>query len=124
MRRATRGELVGPRAEGTGVQPVGQPVRDDPGEHLGGGVHPGERRVVVEVAVGQRTDDGVQLVGRPPDVDDDPVVVEPRPAERRVDHERRAVQLLRRAEHLAAQAVGHHHVVPDGQAEHGTGPVP
>ena len=42
-----------------------------------------------------------------------------RAAERRVDDERRAVQPLRRPEHLAAEAVGDHHVVADGHAEHG-----
>ena len=41
-----------------------------------------------------------------------------RPPERRVDDVRRAVQPLRRAEHLAPEAVGDHHVVADGHAEH------
>ena len=42
------------------------------------------------------------------------------PAERRVDDVRRAVQALRRPEHLAAEAVRDHHVVADGHAEHGS----
>ena len=60
----------------------------------------------------------MQLLGGPADVDDDVVGVERRPPERRVDDVRRAVQPLRRSEDLAAEAVGDHHVVADGHAEH------
>ena len=49
----------------------------------------------------------------------DAVVVERRGPHRGVDDVGRPVQPLGRAEHLAAQAVGHHHVVADGHAEHG-----
>ena len=51
------------------------------------------------------------------------VGVELRPLERGVDDVRRAVQPLRRPEHLAAEAVGDHHVISHGHAEHGLPPV-
>ena len=100
------------------MDPVGQPVGDDLGQRLGGGVDAGERRLVVEVAVAQLAEDRVQLLGGPADVDHDVVGVQAAPAERRVDDVRRAVQPLRRSEDLAAEAVGDHHVVADGHAEH------
>ena len=112
-------ELAGGLAERAGVHPLGQPVGDHPGQRLGRGVHAGERGLVVEVAVVELGQHGVQLLGRPADVDHDVVGVQRRPPERRVDDERRAVQALRRPEHLAAEAVGDHHVIADGHAEHG-----
>ena len=60
----------------------------------------------------------MERVGGAADVDDDPVGVECRAPERRVDDVRRAVQTLRRPEDLAAETVGDHHVVADGHAEH------
>ena len=102
------------------MHPLGESIGDHLGQRLGGGVHAGERGLVVEVAVAQLADDGVQLLGRPPDVDHDVVGVESRPPERRVDDVGRAVQALRGSEHLAAEAVGDHHVIADGHAEHGS----
>ena len=93
-------------------------VGDHLGERLGGGVHPREGGLVVQVAIGELAQHGVQRLGRLPDVHHDAVVVEGRAPERRVDDVRRAVQPLRGAEHLAAEAVGDHHVVADGHAEH------
>ena len=93
-------------AEGAGRDPVRQPVGDDLGERFGGGVHPGERALVVEVAVGELGEHGVQLLGRATDVDDDVVGVELRAPERGVDDVRRAVQLLGGAEHLALRSCG------------------
>ena len=109
-------------AQRAGVDPVGEPVGDHLGQRLGGGVHPGEVGLVVEVAVGQLAEHGVQLLGRPADVDDDVVGVEVGAPERRVDDVRRPVQALRGSEHLTAEAVGDHHVVADGHAEHASTP--
>ena len=100
------------------MHPLGEPVGDRPGQHLGGRVHAREGRLVVEVAVVQLADDRAQLLGGPADVDDDAVRVEFGPAEGRVDDERRPVQALRGPEDLALEAVGDHHVVADGHAEH------
>ena len=61
----------------------------------------------------------VQYLGRPTDVDDDVVRVEIRAPERGVDDVGRAMEALRRPEHVAAEAVGDHHVIADGDAEHG-----
>jgi len=60
-----------------------------------------ERGFVVEVAVGELGQHGMQLLGRPTDVGHDPVAVELRAPEGRVDDVRRAVQALRGPEHLA-----------------------
>ena len=60
-----------------------------------------------------------QLLGGQADVDDDVVGVQLGPAERGVDDEGGAVQLLGRSEDLAAEAVRDHDVVADGDAEHG-----
>ena len=110
-------------AQRAGVHPVREPVGDHPGERLGGGVHARERGLVVEVAVGELGQHRVQLLGRAADVDHDVVGVEGGAPERGVDDVRRAVQTLRRPEHLAAEAVGDHHVVADGHAEHDLLPV-
>ena len=104
--------------------PLGQPVGDVACQHLGGGVGAGEGRLIVEVAVGQRPDDLGERGGRPADVDEDAVGVEALATEGRVHDERRSVQRLRGPEHLAAEAVRHHHVVADGHAEHGTSSAP
>ena len=61
----------------------------------------------------------MQLLGCSDDVDDDAVGVEIRAPEGRIDDVRRAVEPLRGPECLAAQAVGDHHVIADGHAEHG-----
>jgi hypothetical protein len=65
----------------------------------------------------------MQLLARSTDVDHDVVSVESRAPERGVDDVRRSVQALRRPEHLAAEAVGDHHVIADGHAEHDLFPV-
>jgi hypothetical protein len=119
---AVTGELTSALTQCTGADPIGESVRDHLGQRLGGGVHPGERGLLVEVAVAQRAHDGVQLLGGSADVDHDVVRVESRPAERGVHHEGRAVQPLRRTENLTPEAVRDHHVVADGHAEHRTTP--
>ena len=111
-------EVPSALAQGAGVHPVGEAIRDDPGERLGGGVHAGKCGLVVEVAVGELSQQLVQLLGRTTDVDHDVVGVEVRTPERGVDDVRRAVQALRRSEYIAAEAVGDHHVIADGDAEH------
>ena len=98
---------------------LGQPVGDHLGEQFGRGVDPGKGRIVVEIVVTQRADDGAQLVGSPPDVDHNVVVVEGGPPERRIDDVGRAVKVLRGPEHLAAEAVRDHHVVAHCHTEHG-----
>jgi hypothetical protein len=60
----------------------------------------------------------MQLLGCSADVDHDVVGVESRAPERGVDDVRRAVQALRRPEHLTPKTVGDHHVVAYGHAEH------
>src|SRR6478752_3120885 len=85
-------------------------------------VHAGERRVVVEVGVVELGNDGVQLLRGPADVDHDAVGVEVDAAEGGVDDVRRPVEPLGGPEHLAPEAVGDHHVVSDGHAEHGLTP--
>ena len=116
-------ELPGGVAQGAGVHPFGESICDHPGERLGGGVHARERGLVVEVAVGELGQHCVQLLGRATDVDHDVVGVEGRAPERGVDDVRRAVQALRGPEHLAAEAVGDHHVIAYGHAEHVLFPV-
>ena len=88
------------------MHPLGEPIRDHPGERLGGGVHAREGGLVVEVAVGELGQHGVQLLGRATDVDHDVVGVERRAPERGVDDVRRAVQALRGPEHLARGSCG------------------
>ncbi len=105
-------------AEGAGVQTLRDPVGDDPRELLRRRVHVCQARLLVEVAVVELRQHGAQHLGRPADVDDQSVVVELGPPERRVDDVGRAMEPLRRPEGLAPQAVGDQHVVPDGHAEH------
>ena len=93
------------------------------GQPLGGRDGAGEGRLVVEVAVVDVGKDGVQLAGGGADVDDDAVGVELGPPELDVDDVGGAVQALRRAEHLAAQAVGDHHVVAHADGEHRLAPL-
>src|SRR6185503_17830802 len=71
-------------------------------------------RLVVEVAEIQRGEHAAQRVARAAYVDDDPVGVELLAAKLDVDDVGRAVQLLRRAEHLALEAVRDHEVVANG----------
>jgi hypothetical protein len=97
---------------------LGEPVGNEASEHLGRAVLAGQGRLVVEVAVVERAEHTMQLLGGPADVDEDPVCVELRAGERRVHDVRRTVQALRRAEHLAAQAVRDHDVVPHGHPVH------
>ena len=56
---------------------------------------------------------------RAADVDHDAVGIERVGDERRIDHEGRAVQRLRRAEHRAAKRMGDHDVVADFDGEQG-----
>ena len=114
---AMPGQPAGALAERAGVHPLGQPVGDHPGQHLGGGVDAGELRLVVQVAVVELAEDGVELLGGQADVHDDAVGVELGPPEGRVDDVRRAVQPLGGSEDLAAETVGDHHVVADRHAE-------
>ena len=61
----------------------------------------------------------MQRVARAADVDDDAVRIERGAAKLDVDDVRGAVQALRRAEHLALEAVRDHEVVANANAEHG-----
>ena len=102
------GQLSRAVTEGAVTDPFGEPVRDEPGQHLRRGVAAGERGLVVEVAVVEICEHAVQLRGGPPDVDHDAVGVHRPPGEGRVHDVRRSVQALRRPEHLAPEAVGDH----------------
>jgi hypothetical protein len=59
-----------------------------------------------------------QYLRRAADVDHDADGVKPGPPELDVDDQRRAVEPLGGPEHLARVAVGHHHVIADGNAVH------
>ena len=99
---------------------LGEPVGDDLGQELRGGVDAGEVGLVVEVAVVQLADHGPEFLCGQSDVDDDVVVVQLLAPERGVHQERRSVQALRGSEDLAAEAVGDHDVIADGDAEQRT----
>ena len=112
-------QLVGDPARGARLDPLGEPVGDDPGEHLGGGVQSGERPARRRGCgrSGRRAPSCSASAARPMSTTI-PSASSSGPRERRVDDVRRAVQPLRRPEHLAAKAVGDHHVVADGHGEH------
>ena len=114
------GEAAGALAEGARLDALGEPVGDDLGQELRRGVDAGEVGLVVEVAVVQLADDGAEFLRGQSDVDDDVVVVQLGAAEGGVHEERRSVQALRGAEDLAAEAVGDHEVIADGDAEQRT----
>ena len=76
-------------------------------------------RHVVEILVVERLEHRLQHLVGAADVDHDAVVVERFGDKGRVDHEGRAVQRLRRAEHRAAKRMGDHDVVADFDSEHG-----
>ncbi len=95
-----------------------QAIEDDSREELGRRVAPGERRLFVQVLVGQRAKDRVHAVRRAADVDDDAVGIQVGSAKLDIHDVGRTVQLARGAEHLAAKAVGNHHVTADGDAIH------
>ena len=99
------------------------PVEHDAREKLGRRVAALERRVVIQVPEVHLREDGVQHFRRAADVDDDAVGVERRPAKLDVDDERGAVQALRRAEHVALEAVGNHHVIAHRNAVHRMPPM-
>ena len=85
-----------------------------------GEVSPGMFVIVSgEVELSQHS---VQLLGRPTDVDHDPVGVQIRASECDIHDVCRAVQTLRGPEPLATEAVGNHHVIADGDAEHNQSP--
>ena len=67
--------------------------------------------IVVQVAIRERRGDLGERSRSSTDVDHDAVVVETDSRERRIDDEGRTVQLLRRTEDLAGEAVGDHDVV-------------
>jgi hypothetical protein len=98
--------------------PGSDAVEDGTGQHLGRGVPSGEGRFLVQVAVVQLTHHRLQRGRGQADIDDDAVLVQLRPAEGQVDDIGGAVQLLRRAEHGAAEAVGDHEMVADRNRVH------
>ena len=78
----------------------------------------GELRFFVQIAVAQRADHRMQLLGGPADVHDDAVGVESFGSEGGIHDVRRAVQALRGPEHGPSETVRDHHVVADRHAEH------
>ncbi len=111
-------EATGRLTEGARVHGVGEPVGDHPGQGLGRRIRPRQRRVLVEIAVGQPGHHPAQLGSCTADVDDDAVSVQPLTAEGCVHHVGGTVEALGRPEHLTTQAVGDHQVVADRHAEH------
>ncbi len=93
-------------------------VEHCPRQEFGGCVGPLEGRLVVQIAITQPCEHGVQGLGRAPDVDDDAVRVEIGPAKLDIHHVGSAVQALSGAEDIAVQAVGDHHVSADRHAVH------
>ena len=89
------------------------------GQELGRGVDALEHLEVVEILVAElgRRSPSASSPARPMSTTMLPSV-EPLAAELAVDDEGGAVQLLRRAEHLALEAVRDHHVVADANAVH------
>ena len=75
---------------------------------------------LVEVAIVERRQHGLECVVCAADVDDDAVGVERLGNEGRVDDEGRAVQRLRRAEYGAAERMSDHDVVANFNGEQGT----
>ena len=118
MRDADRLQLAAVAAELAGARRLGQAVEDVLGQEFGRGVGALELRHVVEIAVVQRLEHGLERLVRAADVDHDAVAVELIGDERGIDHEGRAVQRLRRAEHRAAERMGDHDVVADFDGEH------
>src|SRR5690606_25412834 len=76
--------------------------------------------LVVEIAVVQLADESPEFLRGEPDVDDDVVLVQLFAPERGVHEERGPVQALGRSEDLAAETVGDHDVIADGDAEQRT----
>ncbi len=119
MRDADRLQLAAVAAELAVARGLREPIEDVLGQEFGRGVVALELRHVVEVAVVQRLQHRLQHLMRAADVDHDAVLVERLGDERRIDHEGRAVQRLRRAEHRAAKRMGDHDVVADFDGEQG-----
>src|SRR5690606_1550033 len=69
-------DALGALAERALVDAFGEPVGDDLGQVLRGGVDSREVRFVVEVAVVQLADDGAEFLCGQADVDDDVVLVQ------------------------------------------------
>ena len=88
------------------------------GAALRRGVDSRERRVVIEVAIGQLADDRGQSGRGLPDVDHQAVAVQGGRPEGGVHDIGRPVQPLGRPKNRTREAVGNHHVVADGDAEH------
>src|SRR5690606_29911942 len=87
-------------------------------EELRGGVDAGERGYFVEVAIVQVGEHRSEQLAGQPDVDHHAVGIELAAPVLDVDDVGGAVQPLRRAEGLAAEAVGDHEVVTGADAVH------
>ena len=119
--RLERGTFLAERAGG---DPIAHALADLLRQHLGRGVAAGELGQLVEIAVVERRQHALEQLAEQPDVDNDAVGVEFPPRQLQIDDEGGAVQPLRRAEHLALEAVRHHDVVADGHTEHAALPDP
>ena len=116
---ADRAEFAAGAAEIALARMVRKAVEDVFGQKFGRGVLAFELRHVIEVLVVQRLEHFFQRFKCAADVDHDAVAVERIGDERGIDHEGRAVQRLRRAEHRAAKRVGDHDVIADFDDEQG-----
>ncbi len=100
---------------------LGNPLRELVGdvlrEPLRGRVDARELRFFVEIAVVEHGQDLAQLLRGESDVDNDVVRIELSTFERSVHQERCSMETLCRTEDLAAETVGDHHVIADGDAE-------
>src|SRR6478736_4313594 len=118
------GEAGGAAAESPRLHPLSEAVGYDLRQRLGGGVHADESSLLVQVPVAQLADHGMQFRSGSADVHDDVVRVQRLPPKGGVDDVRSPVQALRGTEHLTMEAVGDHHVIADGDAEHVNYPSP
>ena len=116
------GQSSGCLAQRPGIHPISQPVCDDLGQRLGGGVRAGEPLLLVEVAVVQAPRARREVPPLRARCRRRCCRGRSRPPKRGIDDVGGAVQALRGSEGLAAQTVGDHHVVPDGHAEHRSTP--
>src|SRR6185437_133454 len=111
-----RARRVGP--ESALADALSETAEDLAREKLGRGVAAAEGGDIVEIAVIDVAQHCLQHREREADVADEAIAVELRAAQLHLDAIGGAVQLLRRAEDLAEEAVGDHEMVADGKAVH------
>src|SRR6056297_269541 len=105
-------------AEALGFGGVAQRAPDMVAEKLGGGELAREFRLVVEIAVAQRGQRRRQRLGRQPDIDDKPVIIQIFGEKRGIHDERGPVDALSRAKDRGGQGMCDHDVITDFDGKH------